>query len=90
MRTPRLKAWQHANGSQLVVWCQHCGAYHFHGHGEGHRVAHCTVETSPYRETGYDLVNVGPMPAEVLRDIRRRRPQGPAEYLVGVLAGRVQ
>jgi hypothetical protein len=48
---------------QWSFWCPHCCAYHHHGGqpdqtGEiGHRVAHCHVPTSPFRATGYILVN---------------------------------
>ena len=27
------------------VWCVHCGAWHDHGLGDGHRIAHCTDTT---------------------------------------------
>ena len=23
------------------VWCVHCGEWHYHGPGDGHRIAHC-------------------------------------------------
>jgi hypothetical protein len=36
-------------------WCRHCGQWHYHGPGEGHREAHCTKPTSPYHQTGYNL-----------------------------------
>ena len=37
------------------VWCRFCGRWHYHGPGEGHRVAHCNGET-PYSVSGYNLV----------------------------------
>jgi len=42
-------------GTQLEVWCAHCRAHHYHGAGggEGHRGAHCSDPSSPYRATGY-------------------------------------
>jgi hypothetical protein len=36
-------------------WCRHCGQWHYHGPGEGHREAHCTNLDSPYHATGYNL-----------------------------------
>lgn len=35
--------------------CYYCNAWHFHGVGLGHRVAHCRKET-PYSKTGYVLI----------------------------------
>ena len=40
------------------VWCRHCGAWHYHGVGEGHREAHCTNPASRYNKTGYNLALV--------------------------------
>jgi hypothetical protein len=77
---PRLPAYRITAGSQsrLIVYCEHCRDYHFHGVGDGHRIAHCHVESSPYRQTGYTLIEVGPATAAIRRDFRRRRPRGPA------------
>ena len=36
------------------VWCSYCGHWHYHGPGEGHRVAHYCGET-PYSVSGYNL-----------------------------------
>lgn len=57
---PTLPAYRYgrplASGERpLKVWCDYCGAWHHHGHTGGHRVAHCTVASSPYRRTGYNL-----------------------------------
>lgn len=38
---------------QWLIDCDHCETTHAHGAVEGHRVAHCAVADSPYRETGY-------------------------------------
>jgi hypothetical protein len=45
----------------IVMLCLYCHAWHLHGNqgpdlgqGDGHRVAHCQIET-PYRKTGYVL-----------------------------------
>lgn len=40
---------------RLKFRCDYCRAWHVHGKGEGHRVAHCTDRTSPYMATGYVL-----------------------------------
>jgi hypothetical protein len=40
---------------QWRFWCSHCLDWHYHGPGEGHRLAHCWVSTSPYLMTGYNL-----------------------------------
>jgi len=52
------------NEGNLFVWCPYCATYHVHGgvglisnSGKrafiGHRVAHCTDDSSPFIETGY-------------------------------------
>ena len=41
----------------LTFWCQYCSLPHYHSHEEGHRIAHCIKENSPYIETGYILKN---------------------------------
>ena len=46
---------------QLVFCCDYCLVHHHHGagrkpgDGDGHRVAHCALRASPYRDTGYYL-----------------------------------
>jgi hypothetical protein len=53
-------------GSQFVFWCTFCRRNHLHGAAAlGHRSAHCTNPQSPYRATGYFLVErtVGDHPA---------------------------
>lgn len=44
---------------QLKVWCEYCNKYHFHGTEEGHRIAHCWKEDSPFNKTGYILKRSG-------------------------------
>jgi hypothetical protein len=69
----------------LIVFCRYCETWHFHGAGErpsggdGHRVAHCHEEWSPYRKSGYILREVGPVTKEIRRDLRRRRARGVAQ-----------
>jgi hypothetical protein len=41
--------------AQWRFWCRFCRRYHLHSAGEGHRVAHCVDDQSPYRRTGYVL-----------------------------------
>jgi hypothetical protein len=42
-------------GHQQSFYCEHCGAQHVHGRGNGHRVAHCSNPDSPFKRTGYVL-----------------------------------
>jgi hypothetical protein len=39
-------------GCCIVIACPHCGDVHKHSRGDGHRVAHCLVQTAASRE-GY-------------------------------------
>lgn len=39
----------------LKFYCRYCKAWHFHGAGDGHRVAHCWYDDSPYLQHGYVL-----------------------------------
>ncbi|MBT4110750.1 hypothetical protein HOE37_02765 [Candidatus Woesearchaeota archaeon] len=39
----------------LQFFCPFCKALHKHGMGEGHRIAHCFDQRSPYTRTGYIL-----------------------------------
>jgi hypothetical protein len=64
-RIPSLPAYADQRGL-LHVWCAHCGRWHDHGRGGGHRVAHCGPG-SPYCATGYTLVEAGPWTAAVRR-----------------------
>jgi hypothetical protein len=54
---PSLPAIRRVDGTPgLRVWCCYCRKHHLHGTGYGHRVAHCSEITSPYRKTGYVLI----------------------------------
>jgi hypothetical protein len=55
---PVLAAYADPHG-YLAVWCVHCRTWHHHGQTEGHRVAHCFNNRSPYLEGGYILRHVG-------------------------------
>ncbi len=59
--TPELQAYRytHSRGASLVAWCVHCLQWHWHGAGDGHRVAHCHDPQSPYNTGGYELHEVG-------------------------------
>jgi len=55
---PTLPAFAHVDSDGRVlwsVWCSHCQQQHWHGPGEGHRIAHCQEPASLYDEKGYNL-----------------------------------
>lgn len=58
---PVLDAYE--DGTCWRVWCRYCHVWHTHSRGAGHRVAHCLVAESPYRQTGYTLRDAGPFTA---------------------------
>lgn len=58
---PNLPAYK-SDDYHWAVWCRYCGCLHFHGIGDGHRVAHCIIDT-PYTQSGYTLVFAGELPA---------------------------
>lgn len=37
----------------MMVWCPYCKEWHNHGSESGHVVAHCTLSTPPFKDTGY-------------------------------------
>ncbi len=46
-------------GDLLHVWCRYCKRWHVHGGAAGgHRASHCTVDDSPFRQTGYTLEEI--------------------------------
>jgi hypothetical protein len=63
---PTLDAYSSAAGWE--VYCDHCHRWHKHGHGAGHRVAHCDAN-SPYKRTGYVLRLAGEMTDEIRKAI---------------------
>ena len=69
---PDLPAYHDPDGCQRI-WCRHCADWHRHGVGEGHRVAHCLPDASPYRRGGYSLVPAGPFTEAVRRRHRIKR-----------------
>lgn len=50
-----LKAFERNKEGMLSAWCPFCHEFHHHGKGEGHRVAHCKNNDSPFYQTGYEL-----------------------------------
>lgn len=78
---PLMPARLSQDGLTCSFICPVCGVMHTHGAQAGHAVAHCIVDGSPYRETGYDLMIVdgeqNPLPKRGFgsyldRDGRRR------------------
>ncbi len=51
----------------LSTWCSYCEQFHHHGVDEGHRVAHCVNEDSPYIHTGYVLRKMKLSGKEIVR-----------------------
>jgi hypothetical protein len=51
----------------MMFWCPFCKRWHYHGIGDGHRYAHCSVD-GPLREHGYILKM---MNKAELREIRK-------------------
>ncbi|WP_339135887.1 MAG: hypothetical protein WGN25_19150 [Candidatus Electrothrix sp. GW3-4] len=71
----------------LHFWCIHCRKWHIHGRGganypyqegrggmAGHRVAHCIVANSPYKENGVVLHVVGKFNPSVRKGHRKGVP----------------
>ena len=73
---PRVHA--HDTGRQFVIWCPYCSRWHFHGRVDGLRFSHCLDHGPSFRQ--YELELVGPAPAALLRDLKRKRPKGPPNY----------
>jgi hypothetical protein len=77
---PVLPAALTASGKQMAAWCRYCDKLHYHGAEAipGHRVAHCFVIDSPYRDGGYYLVPVPGKPEDLVPPkALRRRPKRP-------------
>jgi len=56
----------------LRMFCQHCFAWHQHGSGAGHRIAHCLDPDSPYKPGGYVLRLAGPFTRETAQRVERQ------------------
>lgn len=54
---PVLAAFERNGEGMLTAWCPYCEKWHYHGEGEGHRIAHCD-DGSPFQTTGYILKKV--------------------------------
>ena len=72
---PVLEAYDRHDGCGYAVWCRHCKVWHYHGHGEGHRVAHCHDPESPYHRPGYTLRPIGKT-VPTYKNGRPRPPEG--------------
>jgi hypothetical protein len=62
LNAPTLAAWENVDHDGRKVWgvrCDHCRAWHWHGAGEGHRLAYCFRPGSPYAGQGYNLAWAG-------------------------------
>jgi len=59
LEAPILDAYLSCPEGHLAVWCIYCRCWHYHGAGDGHRVAHCDRDDSPYQKTGYTLRQTG-------------------------------
>jgi hypothetical protein len=49
---------ERVNAVQLKIHCEYCNKAHYHGLGDGHRVAHCLDESSLYLRTGYIIQEI--------------------------------
>lgn len=63
-RMPTVFASSDGSGEAMRWFCRYCGRYHTHGAypevgaADGHRVAHCIAEDSPYLKTGVIIVEL--------------------------------
>lgn len=74
-RIPSLLAVRDSD-TTVRVFCRYCSRWHVHGDGGGHRVAHCQADDSPYRDTGYFLVEVHSIPDAPTPKIYKLKYQG--------------
>ncbi|MEW6454370.1 MAG: hypothetical protein AB1490_27275 [Pseudomonadota bacterium] len=52
---------------EYAVWCPFCSEWHTHGAAAaGHRAPHCIEESSPFKETGYELKCIGLLPKHLM------------------------
>lgn len=83
---PTLPAVASDDGKIASVWCRYCDRFHTHGNLPGHRVAHCVVEDSPYRDRGYVLeLVVGTQKSLKPPAAERRKPRRQKRFLGYVL-----
>ena len=90
-RVPILFGVPSDSGQTIRVFCRFCGKHHTHGRvpgepgsAEGHRVAHCAIDDSPYSTTGYIIVEVEslPPPAHVIKARYTRDGRYVSSYLL--------
>ena len=72
---PEVAAYDVGNNIHWIAWCGFCCRWHWHGQGAGPRVAHCLARQKPYYQ--YRLKYAGQATPGMVKDARRRRPQGP-------------
>ena len=66
----------------LVVWCQYCIRWHWHGagnapgDGDGHRIAHCVGDGSLYMKGGYCLCEIGTITKQKMQMYVGRKASG--------------
>jgi len=79
---PELPAYQYNDKGSGIAWCEYCQRYHIHGNTTDHKGAHCDY-VSPYKATGYILVDMGKAPPWMLNDYLRKYPYGKPENRKG-------
>ncbi len=74
---PVLPAVVSPSGETVSVWCRYCDRFHTHGNVPGHRVAHCIVDDSPYRQDGGYVLDIVPGTQKTVRppQSERRKPR---------------
>ncbi|HDR7790935.1 hypothetical protein AB1I92_29225 [Bacillus mobilis] len=66
-KAPIVLAIERDEKGNLSTWCGVCECFHHHGADEGHRVAHCVNEDSPFISTGYVLKKMKLSGKEIIR-----------------------
>jgi hypothetical protein len=59
------------SGGPIRAWCPYCAKYHYHGTGDGHRVAHCME--GPFKDRGYYLLTPSTDSDKTKNSARRMR-----------------
>jgi hypothetical protein len=74
VRLPHVFAYDDGSGVAMRWFCRYCGRFHTHGAypevgaSNGHRVAHCVAEDSPYLKNGVFVVELDyPLPEPTKR-----------------------
>ena len=72
---PELHAYRYNEKGHGMAWCIYCCRYHYHGNTTGHKNGHCD-HGSPYKGTGYVLIDVGDAPEWMQKDRNYKTPLG--------------